>query len=883
MMPAMQPRSPAGSRPGARAASSTTAAALVAAALLVAGSPSALAQEPAPRYAEEPTAGMNLPTTGLAGEQDALALSVNPSGLIFQSGWSLALALDTSEPDEDRATGPGPGFGMFTGGVLGGGSLPRLGWGLGLEFLRPPRGVIAPDPGTPARFTMAQALPLGRSGAFGLSWHHFFDDPGTVTAGIDTFDLGLSLRLGAHLAVGATVRDLFEPEAAGQPIQRRYEVELVTRPTGDDRVELGLGGRVGEDRGELDSAEDVDGWLRGSLRVVRGVYLRGQVESRSLLPVVDGGAALDGQRELRMTAGLELSFGGVGAAAYARSAIDDDGDSRFAGGTVVVRASDRGPPSLLPRERRIERIELAGDLDERELTRLVAQLRLYERDDSLAAVLLQVDSMAAGWAATSEVRRALASLRAHGVKVYVYMVAGTTRQYYLASVADKIFVDPAGGLRLSGMVATSLYFKGVFDKLGVVAQFQKIEEYKSAPEQYTRTGPTEPAFTMRNEIYDSMYEEVVREIASGRHLDPARVRMLIDNGPYTAGELAKIPALVDRVASPDEVGEELVRDLGAAYPVASAPDERESRWSYPGIAVIYIEGDIVDGKSSVIPLLGMRLVGGDTIAAAIAAARASSQVNAIVLRINSPGGSALASEVISREVFKTRGVKPIICSMGDVAASGGYFSAAGCDTILADPMTVTGSIGIFTGKFDVSGLLGRLGVSWTIYKRGALADSDSFLKAYSADEERLVKRKLHYYYGRFIKAVADGRSLSTEKVDAVGRGHVWTGAQAKPIRLIDQFGGIVDAIELAKRASGMDPDEEARLLLLPSEEPGLLSRVLGGLASARDARAGAERSLFEALLPGGADRALLRAIPGSIWVAPSTPQARLPFGIEWNE
>lgn len=876
-MRTMQLPSPAGARSGARVALSIAGAL---AALLLGLPASAHAQVDA-RPVEEASAGMELPTAGLAGEADALSVSANPAGLAFLGGWNLALVLDTSEPDEDEATAPGPGFGVFAAGVLGGGPLPRIPFGLGLEFLRPLGAAISPDPGTPTRLTWSQAVPLGDKAAIGVAWHHFFDEPGGITRGLDTFDLALSGRLGAHLAVGAAVRDLFKPQVAGETIQRRFELELVTRPIGDDRLELGLGGRIGEDQSEQGSARDVDGWLRGSLRVVRGVYLRGQAETRSLVFADDAGMG-DDLREWRLTAGLELSFGGLGAAGYARTVVDDDGDSRFAGGTVVVRASQKGPPSLLPPARRIERLELDGDLNERELTRLIAQLKQFEKDDSLAAVLLQVDRMSAGWAATSEVRAALESLRRHGVKVYAYMVAGTTRQYYLASVADRVYVDPAGGLRLSGMVATSLYFKGLFDKLGVVAQFQKIEEYKSAPEQYTRAGPTEPAFTMRNEIYDSMYGEVVQAIARGRRLDPARVRTLIDNGPYTAGELSKIPALVDRVADPEDLAEDLVRDLGGAYPVASAPRVRDERWDYPGVAVIYIDGDIVDGKSQVIPVLGTRLVGGDTIAQSIAAARASDKVSAIVLRINTPGGSALASEIISREVFKTRGVKPIICSMGDVAASGGYFAAAGCDVILADPMTVTGSIGIFTGKFDVSGLFARLGVTWTIYKRGALADSESFLKAYSADEERQVKRKLHYYYGRFIKAVADGRSLTTEKVDAVGRGHVWTGVQAKPIRLIDRFGGIREAIEEAVRAAGMDPDEDVRLLLLPSEESGVLARLLGSLASAREGRS-AERGLFEALLPGGADRALLQAIPGSIWVQPSTPQARLPFGIEWSE
>jgi len=381
-----------------------------------------------------------------------------------------------------------------------------------------------------------------------------------------------------------------------------------------------------------------------------------------------------------------------------------------------------------------------------------------------------------------------------------------------------------------------------------------------------------------------MYDHVVQTIGRGRALDSNRVRVLIDNGPYTSGELRKIPDLVDRVVTPEQLAEEITRELGELLPLMKAPEERDERWDYPTIAVIYIDGDIVDGKSAVIPIIGIRLVGGETIAQAIAAARANPDVEAIILRINSPGGSALASELMAREVFKTRGVKPIICSLGDVAASGGYFAAAGCDTILADPLTITGSIGIFNGKFDFSGLLGKLGLTWTTYKRGQLADMDSWVRPWDENELRMLKRKLHYYYGRFIRAVAEGRDLSTAQVDEVGRGRVWTGLQAKPISLIDGFGSIGDAIQLAKRRIGLSGDREVRLVLLPQEGSSLLGLLLGGLVrSDADRQSEAERSLLEKMLPLGAEKALIQAIPGSVWYQPGVPQARLPFSIVWDD
>jgi protease-4 len=246
---------------------------------------------------------------------------------------------------------------------------------------------------------------------------------------------------------------------------------------------------------------------------------------------------------------------------------------------------------------------------------------------------------------------------------------------------------------------------------------------------------------------------------------------------------------------------------------------------------------------------------------------------------------------MAREVFKTRGKKPIICSLGDVAASGGYFAAAGCDTIFADRMTITGSIGIFNGKFDLSTLLSRVGVTWQTTKRGKNADAESFLRPFTDEERFGLKRMLHYYYGRFIKAVADGRGLTTAQVDAVGRGRVWTGQQAKPIKLIDEFGGMGEAIDAAKRAAGMQKDQKAQIVMLPTEESGLLQRLLGGSLPGLGKAAGesGDRTgstvpslTLNDLVPGATELDLASLIPGSLWVAPTAVQARLPFALVWE-
>jgi protease-4 len=225
-------------------------------------------------------------------------------------------------------------------------------------------------------------------------------------------------------------------------------------------------------------------------------------------------------------------------------------------------------------------------------------------------------------------------------------------------------------------------------------------------------------------------------------------------------------------------------------------------------------------------------------------------------------------------VFATRGAKPILCSMGDVAASGGYFLAAGCDVIFADRTTITGSIGIFYGKFDLSGLLTRLGVTAETFRRGTRADMESYFRPYTEEERVRVRDAIRYFYGRFTSAVAEGRGMTQTEVDAVGRGRVWSGAQAKQIGLVDRFGGIGDAIALAKERMGLGPDDTVRLIALPREGGGLLQRILGSVAGAGSPA----MSLRD--LPGG--RALADMVPASVWANPDAPQARLEFSIHWE-
>ena len=821
--------------------------------------PRAAAAQVSVRYAEEPTGGLALPTTPLAGEHDARAVDANPGGLALLRGTELAVALDAE--DSDVATSSGPGFGTYLATTMGGHLVPRIGVGVGLEWLRPPRADLSPDPGAPFRLTLAWASSLGRNGGLGVAWHHFIGDG--ALSGVDSFDLGMSVRAGAYVAFGGTVRDLSTRAIAGTPVQRRYELETLFRPLATDALEIALGGRLGETR------LDASGWARASVRVARGVYALALVESRDVHELVTaptGTTDTDG-RELRATLGIDISFGQVGTAALATGIRPATGGRHALGGTFVARASAVGPESIVPRRDHIERVELSGEIGTRQLTQLVLRLREIAHDPSAKALVVTFDAPSAGWATFDELRDEIVAVRRAGKKVFAYMVSGANKDYFIASAADKIYIDPAGGLRVTGLAATTLYFRGTLDLFGVVPQVEKIGEFKSAPEQLTEAAPTPPAQQMHHDLYDSVWQRWVQVVAEGRHLSPARVQEIVDAGPYSAGDLATSKELVDAVAPPEKVSELIISELHAAYPVEHPGADRPERWTRPGIAIIYVDGDITDGESKAVPVLG-RLSGGQTLVAAIEAARADPRVGAIVLRIDSPGGSAVASELISREVFATRGIKPIICSFGNLAASGGYFVAAGCDKIYAEPTTITGSIGIFAGKLDLSGLMHKLGITTETYQHGKHADLETWYRPYDADERAAVMGQLRYMYGRFVGAVAEGRKLTKQRVDELGRGHVYTGAQALPIKLVDEYGGLGAALDEAKHRIGLSPDTKIDLYELPKQPASLLG-TLGSLIGA-DAHAPALSDL-------PAVHELLRQLPASLVVSPASPQARLPF------
>jgi protease-4 len=353
-----------------------------------------------------------------------------------------------------------------------------------------------------------------------------------------------------------------------------------------------------------------------------------------------------------------------------------------------------------------------------------------------------------------------------------------------------------------------MYLAGLLKKLGVKAEIVRIGAHKSAPEQFTNEHGSKVAREDQEDLLRNVEAVFVKNLSLYRHMPEDKIREATLHGPFTASE-AREAGFVDATAFDDEL-ERVTQDVvGRKVKYEKFEDERKASPAFgsrPKLGLLYVDGDIVDGRSKVIPFLDTHLVGSYTIAEAAKKLREDNDVKAVVLRIESPGGSSMASEVMWRELKLLNDKKPLIVSMGSVAASGGYYIASAGRMIFALPLTITGSIGIFAGKADVSELLGKIGVNVETSKTAPRADADSPYRGFTDDERRELDHKIHQFYDIFLDRVSRGRHMSKEEVDAVGQGHVWVGQQALGNKLVDRMGGLRNALEAARSAGGLPDD-----------------------------------------------------------------------------
>jgi len=458
------------------------------------------------------------------------------------------------------------------------------------------------------------------------------------------------------------------------------------------------------------------------------------------------------------------------------------------------------------------------------LTGLVMQFKKAKVDKRIKAILLDVNMSGVGWGKAEEIRDAITDFRSSGKPVYAYIEFGLNKEYYIATAADKIIVPPPGELFINGLAADVMFFRGSLDKLGIYPDIYQIGKYKSAGDMFTQKQMTEAHKQYINELLDDLYGRYVNTIAQARHKTPDEVKALIDNAPYNADQ-AKSAGLIDEALYRDQVESMLKKSLGQkeSEPIIAVRSadyrdvEPESLGLNKGerIAVIYASGEIGSGSSSNSPS-GEQSIGSDTLAKALNDAAGDKTIKAIVLRVDSPGGSGLASDIIWRAVDAANQKKPVVVSMSDVAASGGYYISASASKIVAQPSTITGSIGVVAGKPVMRGFYDWLGISNEYVLRGKTAGMFRETEKFS-DEERVkfedwIKTT---YYRDFVPKVAKGRGKDAQYIDSVGQGRVWTGAQAKDKSLVDEFGGLDRAIEVAKQLAKIPADKGVQRVILP--------------------------------------------------------------------
>jgi protease IV len=444
-------------------------------------------------------------------------------------------------------------------------------------------------------------------------------------------------------------------------------------------------------------------------------------------------------------------------------------------------------------------------------------LRKARNDGRIQAVLLRLGFLQCDWAKAAEMRDAVLEFRRSGKPVYAYIEEGPDfdKEYFIATACDRIILHPLGWLGVNGIGGHVPFFKRALDKLGVKAEFEHVEEYKTAYNIFTEKGFTAPHREEMESLYEDLFDQYLEAVAEARRKSRDEVRALVDRGFYQ-GERAKEAGLVDDCLYEDEVrdllredGRELARVRSGAY-VRVKPSavglERGRK-----VALIYATGMIMTGES--LP----QVMGGTTMARWVRTAREDASIKAIVLRVDSPGGSSVGSDVVWREVELARRTKPVVVSMSDVAGSGGYWISMAATRIVAQPQTLTGSIGVLAGKFSVEGLADKLGITSEKLAYGEKADIFSPFRPFTPEERRMLKDEILWTYDRFLEKAAAGRGLTKDDVDKAGRGRVWTGRQALDLKLVDELGGLSTALDLAKQEAGIPPGEEVRLVIWPKK------------------------------------------------------------------
>jgi protease-4 len=457
-----------------------------------------------------------------------------------------------------------------------------------------------------------------------------------------------------------------------------------------------------------------------------------------------------------------------------------------------------------------------------DLKKVRQSLKMAAVDDRIKRIILDVGFVQTGFAKLHEMQQLIGEYRESGKKIIACLEYGLTRDYYLATACDSIFIQPGGTLFLTGLLAEVTFYKGMFDKIGVEADFEHVGKYKNAPEVYTHQTMSDAQREVIDEILDVRYADIIKTIAQTRNISEMRVRDLMENVSGFSAEEALARGLIDGVKYLDEV--EILESQGEKKlsKIFSVEYSRLSPSSLglekgPAIAVIYCSGTIAGGEDTSGPYFG-DIVGANRVTRNIRLAAKSKSIKAIILRINSPGGSGIASDQIWHAVAQAKKAKPVVASISDVGASGGYLISLPADSIVAQKLSLIGSIGVFAGKFNINKLYSKLGLNTVSLQRGKNASLFSLNSKFSDSERKVVRKMIEDTYKDFIQKVADSRNLTVDQIYPLAQGRVWNGEMGKELGLIDIIGGLDEAIEIAKELAEIDKSENVRLLYYPKRK-----------------------------------------------------------------
>jgi len=793
---------------------------------------------------------VNVGLTSAALVEDVTALHVNPAGLTFARGPQLQYFHESNTAHD------------WTGNAIyaGASAFGAVGLAVGHQWLG--------GTGVTAFRQTSVGLSLGSpSLSIGASLDVYSGNE--TFGGLTSFDVGLAGRPLPFLSYGLTFRDLGSPERSGTVFHSRVDAAVGVRPFPD------WDGVVAIDYlAALRTLEDARLTYTLQAPVIPGVTLGAGV-THGVLPgrpvQAQASVTLDA-RALGATYAPGLTSDGfdhvlgvrVGGQAYPGVSLSDGVVALFRLSELTAKDTSLGAL-----------VGLGSDVDP--YLKLLRTLELAERDPQLRGVVIEVDGSAdLGLGRAMELHQALRRLRQRGKTVVARILRADDTAYLVASAADRIWAAPEATLTINGLSASITLLGGAMDKLGVRWDVARQGAFKTAPEQLTRSEPSEAQRETINALLDSESRQLVTRIAEARGRTLAQVHAALAEGLLTPRRAVEV-GLVDALKS----GKELDRGLdelmpGAVYRPDYQPlQHRRPYWGIPPrIAVIPILGNITGGESAEDPLGLQRSAGAATVIRAIQRASGDPGVRAIVLRIDSPGGDALASDLIYRAVLEAREHKPVIASMGDVAASGGYYAAMGADEIHALPTTVTGSIGVFLVKPAVKDLGEKLQIHRETLKRAPLADLLDVWSSWSPEAQLAAQRWVDAFYDDFITEVSKRRKLGKDAVHAVAQGRVWSGEAALSHRLVDQLGDLSTAVAAARRRAKLSPSTRVQLEI--HGEVGGLFNPVPGMPDVLHASIPRPASP----LPAGLTSLVRELGASAVELEMSGLQARLPFTLE---